>query len=141
MFLVDTNVLSEARRGINGDAGVLDFIRHPGNEIFLPVQAIGELWRGVENLKQKGDIPQAAILEKWFQAILEEFAPRILTFDARCAQVWGTLAGPSDQRLIDKQIAAIALVYDLTVVTRNTSHFMDTGVRLLNPFLRDASSN
>jgi predicted nucleic acid-binding protein len=47
--------------------------------------------------------------------------------------------GPSDQNPIDKQIAAIALHYDLTVVTRNTTHFQGTGVRLMNPFLADAS--
>jgi len=40
---------------------------------------------------------------------------------------------------VDRQIAAIALVYDLTVVTRNISHFQDTGARLLNPFAADPS--
>ena len=32
----------------------------------------------------------------------------------------------------------LRLVYDLTRVTRNTSHFAETGVRLLNPFSIDA---
>jgi len=41
---------------------------------------------------------------------------------------------------VDKQIAAIALVYDLTVITRNTNDFAGTGARLLNPFLSDAVS-
>jgi predicted nucleic acid-binding protein len=41
---------------------------------------------------------------------------------------------PNNQHPIDKQIAAIALVYDLTVVTRNTQDFAGTGARLLNPF-------
>ena len=44
---------------------------------------------------------------------------------------------PNNQNPVDKQIAAIALVYDLTVVTRNMDDFAGTGVRLLNPFLRD----
>ncbi len=35
---------------------------------------------------------------------------------------------------ITKQIAAIALLHDLTVVTRNTADFRSTGVRLLSPF-------
>jgi predicted nucleic acid-binding protein len=63
---------------------------------------------------------------------------RILNFDLACAALWGRLMGPSDQNPIDKQIAAIALHYDLTVVTRNVTHFAGTGVRLLNPFEADA---
>lgn len=35
---------------------------------------------------------------------------------------------------IDQQIAAIALLHDLTLVTRNTADFLSTGVALLNPF-------
>ncbi|WP_257280257.1 MULTISPECIES: hypothetical protein [unclassified Endozoicomonas] len=50
------------------------------------------------------------------------------------AQIWGKLRVPHHENAIDKQIAATALVYDLTVVTRNTRDFMDTGVNLLNPF-------
>ena len=45
--------------------------------------------------------------------------------------------GVNDQHIVDRQIAAIALVYNLTMVTRNTSHFSGTGVRLLNPFAGD----
>ena len=47
--------------------------------------------------------------------------------------------GINDQHIVDRQIAAIALTYDLTVVTRNTAHFADTGARTLNPFSADAS--
>jgi hypothetical protein len=68
------------------------------------------------------------------------YAERILVFDAECAEIWGRLLGPSDQNPVDKQIAAIALRYDLTVVTRNVDHFSGTGVRLLNPFLADQPS-
>jgi len=35
---------------------------------------------------------------------------------------------------LDKQIAATALIYDLTVVTRNRKDFVKTGVAVLNPF-------
>jgi toxin FitB len=35
---------------------------------------------------------------------------------------------------LDKQIAATALLHDLTVVTRNIAHYESTAVRLLNPF-------
>jgi predicted nucleic acid-binding protein len=134
LFLVDTNVISEIRKGPRADVGVIGFLRDPDNEIFLPVQVIGELRRGVQNVLRKGDAAQAAMLEAWFQRILEEFSKRILVFDLDCAQTWGRLAGFNEQNLIDKQIAAIAIVYDLTLVTRNTNHFSGIGVRLLNPF-------
>ena len=46
--------------------------------------------------------------------------------------------GANEQHIVDKQIAAIALVYDLIVVTRNTNDFAGTGAQLLNPFFADA---
>jgi hypothetical protein len=137
VYLVDTNVISERRKGARADRGVIDFINAPEHELFLPVQVVGELLRGVENLRARGDHPQALRLEAWLQPLLEEFAPRILAFDLLCAEAWGKLMGVNDQNPVDKQIAAIALVYDLTVVTRNTDHFAGTGVRLLNPFAAD----
>jgi hypothetical protein len=138
MFLVDTNVISELRKGSNADPGVVRLLSGAGQEIFLPVQTIGELRQGVEYLKHRGDYPQAQRLEAWFETVVKIFSPRILTFDVHCAEIWGAFMGPSDQNPIDKQIAAFAQHYDLTVVTRNTAHFGGTGVRLLNPFTADA---
>ena len=140
MYLIDTNVLSEGRKGPRADPGVVDFIERTEHELFLPVQVIGELRSGIEGLRQRGDLPQALRLEKWFQLILEEYSSRILTFDLLCAEMWGTLMGINDQHIVDRQLAAMALAYNLTVVTRNTTHFGGTGVRLLNPFLADAPS-
>jgi predicted nucleic acid-binding protein len=141
MFLLDTNVLSERRKGPKADPGVVDFIDRTEHEFFLPVQVVGELQSGVEALRLRGDLPQALRLETWFQHILQDYSLRILAFDMQCAKIWGTLMGMNDQHVVDRQIAAIALAYDLTVVTRNTAHFSGTGVRLLNPFLADASSS
>ena len=62
-------------------------------------------------------------------------ADRVLSFDEECAQVWGRLMSPNHQYPIDKQIAAIALIYDLKVVTRNLEDFQGTGVELINPFV------
>lgn len=134
MFLIDTNVISEIRKGLRADAGAIEFLRNPEHEIFMPAQVIGELRRGVENVLRKGDVAQAKRLHAWFEAIFEGFSSRVLVFDADCALVWGSLAGRSDQNLIDKQIASIAIVYNLTIVTRNISDFLGTGARLLNPF-------
>jgi toxin FitB len=58
----------------------------------------------------------------------------VLDFGADAAQVWGWLRVPYAENAIDKQIAAIALVNNLTLITRNVDDFALTGVNVLNPF-------
>jgi toxin FitB len=140
MFLVDTNAISELRKGGKADSGVRAFLRSNEDSLFLPAQAIGELSFGVERLKRKGDLPQAERVQEWLDLVLDTFEGKILSFDQSCALVWGRLRSGNDQNLIDKQIAAMALVYDLTIVTRNTRHYDGTGVRVVNPFFADRSS-
>ena len=135
MYLLDTNVLSELRKGGRANPGVTAFFdKLPAAEIYLAVQTIGELRRGVENIRGRGDRDQAKKLEAWLDGVIADHATRILGFDLDCAQVWGQLLSPNPQHPIDKQIAAIGLIYDLSVVTRNTADFAATGVRLTNPF-------
>ena len=66
--------------------------------------------------------------------LLEEYADHILDFTVEEAQVWGRLRVPHYENALDKQIAATALVYGLTLVTRNVDDFTGTGVQLINPF-------
>ena len=135
MYLLDTNVVSELRKGVRANSGVKAFFANlRADEIYLSVQTIGELRRGVENIRRRGDIKQAELLNTWLDSLLADHGMRILEFDLECAQVWGKLMSPNPQHPVDKQIAAIGLVYDLTVVTRNTADFEHTGTRLLNPF-------
>lgn len=135
VYLVDTNVVSEARKGKKANIGVQKFWQTVDeSELYLSVQTIGEIRRGIENIKRRGDLPQAGKLERWLDLILDEYSDRILNFDAECAQVWGRLMSPHNQHQIDKQIAAIALIHGLTVVTRNVDDFRGTGVELQNPF-------
>ena len=101
---------------------------------FLSAITIGELRRGVDLIRHRGDQAQACLLESWLGEVLQNFGHRILDLDAEAAQVWGRFRVPHPQNSIDKQIAAIALLHDLTVVTRNGHDFAGTGVKLLNPF-------
>lgn len=136
MYLVDTNVISEARKGKKANAGVLNFFHvSPPADLYLCVQTIGEIRRGVESIRRRGDQSQASLLESWLNLVVNEYADRILTFDTDCAQVWGRLMSPHATHPIDKQIAAIALIHGLDVVTRNVDDFSATGVHLLNPFI------
>lgn len=137
MYLVDTNVISECRKGKNANTGVQSFFKNVlsnDEKVYLSVITIGELRRGIEMIRHRSDTIQANKLEKWLEIILSEYSNMILTFDSDCAQVWGKLRVPNYENLLDKQIAATALIYDLTVVTRNTNDFSRCGVNLLNPF-------
>ena len=136
MYLVDTNVISEARKGKTANPGVQKFFRTvEAEDLYLSVQTIGEIRRGLENIRHRGDLPQAKKLEKWLDLVVAGYDNRILSFDEECAQVWGRLMSPHHEHPIDKQIAAIALIHDLTVVTRNIDDFRGTGARIDNPFV------
>lgn len=135
MYLLDTNVISELRKGARANPGVSAFFAAlKPEDIYLSVQTIGEIRRGLENIRGRGDGEQADRLEVWLDLVVSSYASRIVGFDLDCTQVWGKLMSPNPQHAIDKQIAAIALIHELTVVTRNTADFEATGVRLINPF-------
>ncbi|MCJ2542310.1 type II toxin-antitoxin system VapC family toxin [Thermostichus vulcanus] len=102
--------------------------------LYISVVTLGELRRGIERIRHRGDHRQADLLEAWLQVILDDYADHILDFTVTEAQVWGRLRVPHPQNAIDKQLAATALVYGLTLVTRNVNDFVGTGVPLINPF-------
>jgi len=136
MYLIDTDVISEVRKGEKANAGVRSFFRNAAQEgaaVYLSVVTIGELRQGVEAIRCRGDAPQATRLERWLDRVSADFGQAILPFDPDAAHVWGRLRAPNPENPLDKQIAATALIHDLVVVTRNVSHYQTTGVRSLNP--------
>ena len=137
MYLIDTNVISELRKKSNANIGVLNFFKQATEEnlkFYLSAITIGELRRGVEKIRHRNDLEQSSVLEKWLEQIISDYSNWIINFSELEAQVWGALRVPNHENSIDKQIAATALVNNLTLVTRNTSDFEKTGVKLLNPF-------
>ena len=138
MYLIDTNVISELRKKTRANRGVISFFQKiidSKQEIYLSVISIGELRRGVELIRHRGDIEQAKLLENWLERLLSDYSEKILELDTVSAQLWGRLRVPNPENSIDKQIAAIALVHDLIVVTRNITDFDSTGVATFNPFI------
>lgn len=142
VYLIDTNVISEARKKAKANPRVIEFFNHvagTGEAVYLSVVTVGELRRGIELIRLRGDAEQATLLEDWLTIVLDEYADNVLAFDADAAQIWGRLRVPNPEHALDKQIAATALVHDLTVVTRNTADFAGTGVRVMNPFVSAAT--
>ena len=138
MYLIDTNVISEIRKKARANEGVRRFFQRvidDKSSIFVSVVTLGELRRGIELIRHRGDLQQAGLLEEWLTTLLSEFQEFILDIDQDIAQVWGRLRVPHPENALDKQIAATALIHDLKVVTRNHRDFLGTGVRTLVPFV------
>lgn len=137
MYLLDTNLISELRKRDRANPGVTRFFSRLAEQetpAYISVITIGELRRGVELIRRRGDQAQASALEAWLQSLLDDYADNMLDFGRDEAQVWGRLRVPQPENALDKQIAATALTYDLTLVTRNVRDFTATGARLHNPF-------
>jgi len=133
-LLLDTNVLSELRKGDRAHAEVRAWFDATDEaDLFTSVLVLGELRRGVESIRRRDPI-SAEALDQWLHRLKETFADRLLPVDAVIADRWGPLNVPDPVPTVDGLLAATALVHDMTLVTRNTRDVHRSGVRLLNPF-------
>lgn len=133
-LLLDTNVISELRKGSRANPNVvLWFTGVREEEIHLSVLVVGELRRGVERLREQ-DSAQAGALEGWLGQVVRDHTERILPVDIRVAQQWGRLTALRSASVIDTLMAATAQVFDLVLVTRNVKDVAWTGVSYLDPF-------
>ena len=132
-WLVDTNVLSELRKGDRANEGVRSwFASVEDDDLFTSVLVLGEVRRGIESIRRR-DATAALALEQWLLRLTATFSDRVLPVDAQVADRWGRLNVPDPIPTVDGLLAATALVHDLVLVTRNTRDVVRTGVRLLNP--------
>lgn len=131
--LLDTNVVSEARKP-NGSDNVKTWLASvSASELYLSVLVIGEIRRGIERLRRR-DPAQANLYGTWLITLLHDYADRILPITAEIAEEWGRMNVPDPVSTVDGLMAATAKVHGFTFVTRNAADLVRTGVRLLNPF-------
>lgn len=137
MYLLDTNVVSELRkvRAGKADARVAAWADSvDAVDLFLSTITLQELEIGVL-LAERRDPRQGAMLRAWFDhCVLPAFAGRVLAVDMAVARSSARLHVPNPRPLRDLFIAATALVYGLTVVTRDVGDFEPTGAPILNPW-------
>lgn len=134
--LLDTCVLSELRHP-QGNAAVraaVDLI--PDDDLYLSVLTLGEVVKGIALLpagRKKKD------LAAWLAGLEAQFSDRILPVDSETSRVWGELSARVQQAglvlpAIDGLLAATGLRHGLRVMTRNTRHFMASGVAIVDPW-------
>lgn len=135
MFLLDTNVVSELRRSDKADARVLTWAtRLPVADSYLSAISVLELELGVLIVERR-DTTQGRVLRLWLDGqILPRFEGRVLPVDTAVALQCARLHVPDPRSHRDAMIAATALVYGMTVATRNVSDFAPTGVQTFNPW-------
>jgi predicted nucleic acid-binding protein len=133
-YLLDTNVISELRKGERADAKVRAWFSRLGDEeIYLSVLTIGEIRRGVENVRRR-DNDSAAALDSWLARLSEAHRDRILGVDRTVAEEWGRMNVPDPLPVVDGLLAATAKVAGLIFVTRNVADVRSSGVELFDPF-------
>ncbi len=132
MYLLDTNVVSELRRRTPHGA-VLAWLNSVDDaDLHLSAVTIGEIQSGIEITREQ-DAEMAGEIETWLERVAETY--NVLAMDARAFRGWARLLHRrSDALAEDAMIAAIALVHNLTVVTRNVQDFAPFGVRTFDPF-------
>lgn len=134
--LIDTCVLSEARRS-GGDPRVRERLASiEDRDIYLSVVTIGEVVKGIELLPAGA---RRRELQAWIRDMQDHHAERILPIDLRVCRIWGEITARAQQQGVivpaaDGLIAATALHHDLLLLTRNTAHFDATGARIENPW-------
>jgi predicted nucleic acid-binding protein len=133
-YLLDTVAISELRRDARRMHPAFALWQQNVGDVWLSVITLNELRYGIRMVQRK-DQPFAAILEQWYaQLIAQPQRFRILDVDRPIAELAADFRAAHDTPFEDSLIAATAKVHGLTLATRNTADFKDTGISLVNPW-------
>jgi hypothetical protein len=136
MIILDTNVLSALMHHVPDKDVVAWLDRQPRTSIWTTSVTILEVRFGLQIMaigKRRSALMQA------FEEVLEKIGHRVVPFDATAAQEAGDLMASRHKKgrpgeLRDTMIAGIVLAQHATLATRNTAHFDDASVPLVNPW-------
>jgi predicted nucleic acid-binding protein len=135
-YLVDTNVISEVRKGSRCNAGVTAWWKRVDDaEIYLSALVIGEIRKGIEMIRPS-DPTRASALDRWLTGLMAEYADRIVDVDRHVTDEWGRLSAIRNVATVDGLLAATAKVHRMTLVTRNETDVAGLGAQILDPFAR-----
>ena len=135
-YLLDTNVVSELRKGVRANPGVAAWhAKRDKRELYLSVITLAEIRRGVK-LLGKRDKRQATTLGAWCDGLHEAFrrAGHLLGIRAAEAEEWAELSAIRPLPIMDAFLAATAKTHGLVLVTRNAGDFKGLHVAIENPF-------
>ena len=133
-FLLDTNVLSEIRKGRRMNPTVAAWYDTTESEgLYVSVIAFGEIQTGVL-LKQRKDPAAGAVLAKWITVLRHEYRSRVLPVSLEDALLWGQWESVRNRPTADTLQAATAFNLGYTFVTRNEADFTGLPVMILNPW-------
>lgn len=133
-YLIDTNIISEVRKGARCDAHVSAWYASVADEdLFLSTLVLGEIRKGVE-LARPRDPGKAVALERWLREVEAAFNGRMLGIDNAVSDQWGRMSAIRPVPVIDGLLAATALTNGLTLVTRNDRDVAGLGATVFNPF-------
>ena len=133
-FLVDTNIISEVRKGDRCDPAVAAWWTGvTEGDLWLSPLVLGEIRKGVE-LARRRDLPRAEALEAWLADVMSGFGSRVLPVDTAVAEQWGRMNAMRPVPVVDALLAATAKANGLTLVTRNVTDVAGLDVDVLNPF-------
>jgi toxin FitB len=136
-YLLDTNVISEYATKQPNQRVLTWLDQQDPSNLFLSVITIGELNKGITKLPASN---RKNLLHAWLHDdLLLRFSGRILSLDSEVMLEWGDLTGRLELAgkplpAIDSLIAALALHYNCSIVTRNEDHFKTAGITVINPW-------
>jgi hypothetical protein len=133
-YLIDTNIISEVRKGNRCDAHVSAWYASiADDELFLSTLVLGEIRKGIELARPK-DPTKAVALERWLRQVEAAFDDRVLGIDNAISDRWGRMSAIRPIPVLDGLLAATAASNGLTLVTRNDRDLAGLDVKVLNPF-------
>jgi toxin FitB len=133
-YLIDTNVISEVRKGVRCDPYVSAWFSSINDEdIYLSVLVLGEIRRGIERAR-RSDPAQARALDTWLSTVKQSYGERILPIDQMVADEWGSMGATRQVSAVDSLLAETAKVHRMTLATRNVADVAGLGADVLNPF-------